>query len=87
MLGGVAIVFLSLPILAKSIRALCSGKLVVTPRPDHPALRVGVPRLAVKQGLFFLLLGLFFAGAGVFVLVMLIRAYGVGWFLGQSPAR
>jgi hypothetical protein len=67
------------------IRALSSGEPVHVPPRNHAAMSGGRKRLAVKQGVFLIVLGLYFSGAGVFVIVMILHRVGIGVIFG-SPA-
>jgi hypothetical protein len=72
-IAGLATIIASCFLCARALRAIRSRQPLSLPNPDHPALAGGVARLALKQGIFFLVLGLACVGAGVFVLVVLLR--------------
>jgi hypothetical protein len=81
--AGMATMFLSVPICVRAIRALWFRELVVTPRTDHPAHRFDRRQLAIRQGILFLALGLFFMSCGILVILVVVQNFGLSWVFGH----
>lgn len=72
-------------IVVKSGYAIYQRNLLFKVHPDHPALDNGTTRLAVRQGIFGLIIGLIVWGVGVLGLVVLLANAFVRSSLTGAP--